>query len=202
MIILGEGREKGNLEKLVQELKIQDKVIFGGWTNDLEQYYKSADVYVSTSFYEGYGMAIVEGALMGLPLIISNAGVAGELFKEGQEAFILEPKDTKGFANTMAELAQDENLRKRMGNQAKVIAEKNLISKEEYLQKYKQAIYIAASSLKERKNIFQKNIILRYLISGITAASTNIILLYIFTDILHIWYLYSSALSFILAISE
>lgn len=49
-------------------------------------------------------------------------------------------------------------------------------------------------------NIFKSFIAVRYFLCGISAAATNIILLYIFTDILHIWYLYSSVVAFLISI--
>ena len=83
--IVGDGSQKKNLESRVKNLGLEDIVKFVGWQNDLGKYYAEADIYVSSSLYEGYGMAMVEAGLSGLPLVLSDAGVAGSLFRNGEE---------------------------------------------------------------------------------------------------------------------
>jgi len=198
-VIVGDGSQKKNLLKLCEDLNISDKVVFAGWQNNLENYYKDADIYISTSLYEGYGISVVEAAHFGLPLVLSDVGVANEFFFDGEEAFILKPKDTDAFARAMIKLSKNPELIKTMGEKARDSVKSRRISREEYLQKYKINTEEAITHFKNNKSIFG-NILVRYLIAGFSAAGTNIGLLYIFTDILNIWYLYSSILSFLIAI--
>jgi len=199
-IIVGDGSQRKSLEVLVKSLDLGDKIRFIGWRNDLEKYYKEADAYISTSLYEGYGMAMVEAALHGLPLVISDAGVANEIFFDGQEAFVLKPKNVSGFAEAMTRLAENADLREIMGGKAKIIAQNSLVSGEKYLEKYQDSVCQAKTHYAQNLNIFKKNILARYLVAGFTGAGTNIGLLYVFTDIAGIWYLYSSAMSFVVAV--
>ena len=199
--IVGDGGEMNSLKKLAQQLNIGNKVNFVGWQNNLEEFYTKADIYVSASLYEGYGMSMVEAASSGLPLIISDTGVAGSLFKEGESAFILKQKDENGFAQAMTQLATDVELRKRMGEAAKKSAESASISFEDYLQKYKDSVLQAIEYHNSNRGIFKKNILLRYLVSGITGACIQIGSLYVFTDRVGLWYIYSSILSFLIAMT-
>lgn len=199
--VVGDGSQRKNLELLAKRLEIENKIIFVGWQNDLENYYRNADIYVSTSLYEGYGMSIVEAASFGLPLIISDTGVAGSLFNDGKEAFVCKQKNIDAFTKAMSRIASDGDLRSKMGARAKESAQANGINFGEYLQQYKNLLEQASHFHNANHGIFEKNILLRYLIAGITAASTNIGLLYIFTDIFGIWYIYSSVLSFVVAIA-
>ena len=198
--IVGDGSQKKNLESRVKNLGLEDIVKFVGWQNDLGKYYAEADIYVSSSLYEGYGMAMVEAGLSGLPLVLSDAGVAGSLFRNGEEAFVCRPKDIAGFARAMLQLANDSDLRHQMGEKAKTAAQSQNLKPDEYLRRFKEAMEQAVICHRAPGGIFKKNILARYLVAGFTGAGTQIGLLFIFTDLVGFWYLYSSLIAFVVAI--
>ena len=78
LIIVGEGSERENLENFVVERHLEHRVFFEG-TADPERYYKTADLLLATSKYEGYGLVIVEALAAGTPVISTDVGVAREL---------------------------------------------------------------------------------------------------------------------------
>ena len=75
LIIVGIGAQKENIRDLAKKLGIDDKVYFVGYTNPAP-YYKLVDVTLLTSYYEGYGMVIIESLASGTPIICSDVGVA------------------------------------------------------------------------------------------------------------------------------
>lgn len=194
--IVGDGNERQSLGLLVKKLGIESKVVFTGWDNNLDDYYENADIYLSTSLYEGYGMSIVEAASFGLPLVISDTGVAGYMFKDQKEAVICKQKNIAAFTEAILKLISNIDLRSQMGNKAKKVSDENKIDLSLYLNKYKKSIEEALSFSKTSQGVFKKNILLRYLVSGIVAASTNIGLLYVFTDLFKLWYLHASIIAF------
>lgn len=198
--IVGDGGQKERLEALSLELGIKEKIIFAGWQNDVSHFYKEADIFISTSLYEGYGMAMVEAAFYGLALILSDAGVAGEMFRDGESAFVCKPKDIDDFAQKIIKLCSNNDLRIKMGIEAKSVAHKHQINFTEYLNRYKDSVIQAANFYNLKQSVFKRNILLRYFTSGITSAGTQIGLLYIFTDIVGLWYIYSSILAFAVAV--
>lgn len=199
-VIVGDGGERESLELLARSLKLENRIRFVGWQSDSARFYEEADIYVSTSLYEGYGMSIVEAASCALALVISDTGVADDLFKNGEAAIVCKQKDVAGFADAMFKLASDESMRSRLGERAKSVASKHQTDLPDYLNKYKQSVMDASQFFNSGHGIFKKNILLRYLVAGITGASTQIGLLYVFTDIVGLWYLYSSIFSFLAAI--
>ncbi len=199
-LIVGDGSERKSLELLAKSLEVGDKVKFIGWQNSLEKFYNEADIYISTSLYEGYGMSMVEAASFGLALVISDTGVAGDLFRNNEESLICKQKDVAGFAAAMFRLVSDRELMMSLGQNAKIAVNKNKIEFAEYLSGYRKSVEDASQFFNSGHGIFKKNILLRYLVAGITGASTQIGLLYIFTDVLYFWYLYSSVFSFLAAI--
>ncbi len=198
-VIVGDGGEREMLENLAKIYNLQTKIYFVGWQNDLAKYYQNADIYISTSLYEGYGMSIVEAGSFGLPLLLSDSGVAGFMFKDGESCLICKQGDAESFAHAMVRLIEDENLRTRLGASAQKVVEENKIDASEYLLKYKESLENAVLFYRSG-GFFKKNILARYVAAGLTGASTQIGLLYIFTDIVKIWYIYSSIIAFVSAI--
>jgi glycosyltransferase involved in cell wall biosynthesis len=106
LILVGEGVFKTKCRELVQELKLQERVLFLGQRMDVPQLLKTADVVVLSSRYEGLSLSSIEGMASGKPFIASDVpGLqeivigAGILFKQG---------DAKELANTIERLLTDE----------------------------------------------------------------------------------------------
>ena len=78
LIIVGEGSERKNLENLVQELHVSDRVFFEGEHPAIE-YYPLADLVLVTSYYEGYGLVIIEALASSKPVISTDVGSAREM---------------------------------------------------------------------------------------------------------------------------
>lgn len=79
LIIIGEGGERTSLESAVKRLKIGKNVVFEGWQTDTVSYYKSADLFINSSLYEGYGLTLVEALASGTPVLSTDVGVAREV---------------------------------------------------------------------------------------------------------------------------
>ena len=77
LIILGDGSERRNLERLASKLGVESQVFFEG-EQDALPYYALADLVVVPSSYEGYGMVIVEALSAGKPVLSTDVGVARE----------------------------------------------------------------------------------------------------------------------------
>ena len=74
-IIIGDGPERAKLERLVQELDIQNNVSFKGFIkdyNDLISYMKASKVFVLPSTREGFGIVVIEANACGLPVVVVN----------------------------------------------------------------------------------------------------------------------------------
>ncbi len=76
LVIVGEGEENKNLKSI--SYKLQANIVFEDWTDDITSYYKTADLFLLTSDYEGYGRTIIEALSVGLPVVSTDVGCAGE----------------------------------------------------------------------------------------------------------------------------
>lgn len=91
--IIGEGPERVKLEKLVQELNIQNNVIFKGFMKnyvDLISYIKSSKVFVLPSTREGFGIVVIEANACGIPVVVVNhkMNAAVDLITAGENGLI------------------------------------------------------------------------------------------------------------------
>tara|TARA_B100001057_G_C22780132_1_gene923307 strand:+ start:181 stop:1251 length:1071 start_codon:yes stop_codon:yes gene_type:complete len=70
--IIGEGPERLKLEKLIDKLKLKEKVKLIGWSNNVEQHLYNSDIQLIPSLIEGFGLVASEGMSTGLPIVASN----------------------------------------------------------------------------------------------------------------------------------
>src|SRR3989344_3548115 len=86
LFIVGEGSERGRLERMARHLGLGDKVIFLGERPDVRALIASAQAFIQASAYEGYSRTLIEAALAKVPIITTDVGIVGEVFK-GYEDF-------------------------------------------------------------------------------------------------------------------
>jgi glycosyltransferase involved in cell wall biosynthesis len=123
--IIGDGDEKAELEKLVEELGIKNKVEFTGLIphEKLPPYFGSADVFVLPSLNEGMSNSMLEALATGLPLIATDTGGTRELLEDNVNGFIIKMKDSQDIADKIDILMKNEDLRKRMDEESQKKAE-------------------------------------------------------------------------------
>ena len=76
LLIVGDGPEREALKLQITNYKLQKNVVLEPWTNNLSSYYKTADLFLLTSNYEGYGRTVVEAMAAGLPVVMTDVGLA------------------------------------------------------------------------------------------------------------------------------
>ena len=136
--IVGDGPEKKKLEFKIKDLGLEQKVKFWGWQNDPKNFYRQADVFILTSDYEGWGLAIVEAAGFSLPIIMTDVGCAGELIRDKESGLIVPVGNQKMVRQAMVELVENDELRKKIGEGARQALLK-LPTKEQTLALYKES---------------------------------------------------------------
>lgn len=107
-------------ENLVRDLGLKERVEFLGRleSDELEDEYKKADIFVLPSLHEGYGMVVREAASYGLPIIATRVGAIPELVRNGESAILVNAGDVNALREALEKLLDDEGLRARMGRNA------------------------------------------------------------------------------------
>ncbi len=137
LLIFGDGSEKAHLQRLVKNLKMEESVIFEPWTNDLPSYYKTASIFLSTSLYEGYGLTLIEAAASAAAIVTSDVGIAGDILIDGRNARVCPVGDEAAFTRALKELLVSTDTRQALGRAAQADVEALPMSKESYLEQYK-----------------------------------------------------------------
>ena len=119
--IVGEGYTDVRILKKVKEHGLEEQFELCPFTKEIQKHYLSASIYAMTSAFEGLPLVLVEAESMGLPLV-SYACPCGprDIIRDGQDGFLVEPGDKETFAARLRQLIEDEELRRRMGQAAKI----------------------------------------------------------------------------------
>jgi glycosyltransferase involved in cell wall biosynthesis len=90
------------------QLGLSDDVIFTGRVDDLPAYYRLADVYVSASLHEGFGVPLIEAMASGVPIVTTSVG--SQPWVLGDAGFLVEPGDVDALAAQVLALLEDDAL--------------------------------------------------------------------------------------------
>lgn len=77
--IVGEGPEESLYKKLIKEYHLEKRIAIHPFTNNIQTYYSSAQVYVLSSRWEGFGLVLVEAMAHGLPIVSSDLPTSKEI---------------------------------------------------------------------------------------------------------------------------
>lgn len=122
LFVIGDGPKRSELESLVCSLGLGDCVSFVGYTNKIGDYLKIMDIYVNPTLDEGFGIAVVEAMLAGLPVVLSNKGAHPELIDDGTSGYLYQAGDVDALALIISRLAVNPEARAIIGNAAKIRA--------------------------------------------------------------------------------
>lgn len=77
--IVGEGKEEPKYRALISKYELEDRITIHPFTNQIQDYYSNAQIYVLSSRWEGMPLVLVEAMSHGLPIITSNLPVCQEI---------------------------------------------------------------------------------------------------------------------------
>lgn len=139
LVILGEGSVRKSLQFTVDDLQLSDEIVFEGWQDSLVSYYKTADLFLLSSNYEGFGMTLVEATSLGCPILTTNVGLVGEILTE-ENSLVCNVGDKDCFAQKMLWAIENKSKLKELNQKAQTEIENKLIkTKKEYLREYKKS---------------------------------------------------------------
>lgn len=124
LLICGKGDLENYLKRLASKLRVEDKVRFLGFRNDIPQICIASDIFVFTSYQEGLPVSVMEAMAAGLPIIASRIRGNNDLIQDFKGGFLHDSNDFIGFSKSIDKLIEDENLRKKMGIRNKSEAKK------------------------------------------------------------------------------
>lgn len=125
LFIVGEGSERSRLTRMAREKGIAPRVVFLGERADATGLMRSAQAYIQASAYEGYGRTFVEAALAELPIITTDVGIIGEVFRGYEDVLAAPVADPTALAGHIRGLVEDMRVRTELAMRAKLTVEKH-----------------------------------------------------------------------------
>lgn len=128
LIVGGESREPdpaltpelGRLLALTRAERVEDRVTFVGCRgrDELRHYYAAADVFVTTPWYEPFGITPLEAMACGTPVIGANVGGIAHTVSHGETGYLVLPGDPDALADKLALVLGQPRLARRLGQVA------------------------------------------------------------------------------------
>lgn len=116
LIIIGDGTERENLQRLTQTLHIQEDIIFTGHQNNPYKFIKKSDIYVHTCLFEGFANSIIEALACGVPVISIDCPYGPrDIIRNGENGSLVPIDDEKALVKAILDLAGNRELRIAMG---------------------------------------------------------------------------------------
>lgn len=120
--IVGDGEERRTIEELIAEYGLEEKVILHGYQRKeyINSLLEKSSIYTMTSLEEAFGIVLIEAQSFGIPCIaFDSARGALEIIKDKENGFLIPNRDLKMMAEKIDVLAQDYELRRRLGEKAR-----------------------------------------------------------------------------------
>lgn len=120
--IAGAGPEREKLMFVAHLLGVSEHVTFRGALShaDIRTMLANANVYVHSSLSEGISNAVMEAMAMELPVVCTDVGGMNELITDSVDGFLVPALNPEAMANKLLLLTQDEELRNRLGRNARL----------------------------------------------------------------------------------
>ncbi len=116
--LVGDGPERGEMERLARALGLSDRVRFLGYRQDVPALLRQCDLFVLPSVWEPFGIALVEAMVLGMPVLACWAGGVPEIVRDGETGLLVPPGDADAMAAGLQRLLSDDALRARLAAKA------------------------------------------------------------------------------------
>jgi glycosyltransferase involved in cell wall biosynthesis len=123
LLLIGEGPQENNLQKIIAEKGIKESVIMPGFREDIARVLNTLDVFVFPSLEEALGTAILEAMSMEKPVVATRVGGIPEVVQEGRTGYLIDPEDPRAIAQRVIRLLKDGEMRRQMGAEGRKLVE-------------------------------------------------------------------------------
>jgi glycosyltransferase involved in cell wall biosynthesis len=114
VLLFGKGREQERIQRRVRSEGLAQHVIFPGFRDDLPRWFGALDLLVHPASREGLGVALLQAASAGLPMVACDAGGIGEIVIDEQTGLLVPPEDAGALSRAILRLLEDRELARRL----------------------------------------------------------------------------------------
>lgn len=119
LLMVGANEVSDGINKELYDWSVNDeRVVYVGFTNEVEKYMAASDVYVLPSYREGFGSSVIEAEAMGVPVIVTDIPGPVNAMQDGITGIVVKKADSADLYKAMLRLFEDEQLRRVYGSAA------------------------------------------------------------------------------------
>jgi glycosyltransferase involved in cell wall biosynthesis len=115
LLIVSDGPERGNLERLAADLGLMGRVHFLGYHDDIPGVYAASDIIALASRGDAFGLVLAEAAYFARPVVATRVGGIPEVVDDGVTGLLVPPEDPAALGVALRRLADDPALRAAFG---------------------------------------------------------------------------------------
>jgi glycosyltransferase involved in cell wall biosynthesis len=129
LVILGDGEEKDNLNRMVVDFGVTDRVCLPGSAGNISEWYERADLFVLSSLVEGFPNVLLEAMTHGLPCISFDCKTGPiDMIENGVSGILVNPDDKDlGLTNAMDKIISNQEFRHKIANNSVLLRDKYTI---------------------------------------------------------------------------
>lgn len=116
LLLVGDGRDRLQLESFVREKVLTDAILFVGAHVKVEKFYPLMDVYVQSSVSEGFGISLLEAMSCAVPVVSTLTGGIPEIVVHGETGILVAAGNSLALAKAIEAVLSDKNYSQVMGN--------------------------------------------------------------------------------------
>jgi glycosyltransferase involved in cell wall biosynthesis len=121
LVIIGKGENFEKINSLIIKLNLVESVIILPPTKEIEEQFKASSIFALTSRNEGFGLVLAEAMACGVPCVAFNCPSGPkDIINSSSNGFLVNEGNHDLFVSHLDELMENENLRKTLGNQARI----------------------------------------------------------------------------------
>lgn len=125
--IVGDGKERENLERFIRKNNLEDKVTLHGFQGKeyIDNLLNKSSIYIMTSYTESFGIVLIEAMSHGVPCIaFSSAEGAKEIINSGKNGYLIKNRNHLAMIKKIEDLINDYEVRRKIGKSARYSVKK------------------------------------------------------------------------------
>jgi len=142
LLVVGEGPERGALERQIQTAHLGDAVRLLGWRRDTMTLMAAVDAVVQPTLQEAFSQVMAEALWMRKPLVITDVSGAQDVIRHDRNGLLVPKADPAALAAAVERLAGDDRLRARLGAAGRRYVEEHLTI-DKIIPRYEQVYFEA-----------------------------------------------------------
>jgi glycosyltransferase involved in cell wall biosynthesis len=124
--LYGEGKDKEDIQKLIQFLDLENRVFLHGHVNDISSVWARNHIHTLPSRAEGIPLALVESMLMGRAAIVTDVGGNSEWIEDGKSGFVAQGCTVTSISQALERMWSNRDRLREMGDKARSFALGNI----------------------------------------------------------------------------